>query len=384
MTVKLKELKSSNEFLNLVLDNITAAIFIIDKNHRIQSVNGSFRSLFQKTEEQVLGQLCGHALDCSFSIEEKKDCLKTPECKKCSIRKSIFEAFTAEVPVHKAKLDREFLVGGQPVRKHLQFSTSYINYNEQEMVLVIVDDMTELEEQKKRLQELNSLKDKFLGIAAHDLRSPISVIKMYSDSMIKFFNQNLSQEQLKFLNLVNETSDFMLSLVDDFLDLATIESGQLILNRQHQDYVGLVRHSVEMNNIIATQKNISLEPHISTEIPALCFDRYRLEQVINNLISNAVKFSEPGSRVKVIVEKNHQHIKTYIQDTGPGIPNDEIAYVFDAFRTTSVNSTAAEKQTGLGLAIAKKIVEGHQGTLEVSSEVGQGTTFSFTLPLSED
>jgi len=381
--IDLKELRASTTFLNSVVDTIPCALFIVDKENRIQAINSSFLSLFDMEEEDVVGQLWGNAFECVFAVKEKTSCLSSSHCQSCILRDAIFRSFTKTVPVFKEKLVRKFFVNGTWVTKHFIFSTRQIYHDDQEMVLVIVDDMTELEEQKKRLEELNTLKNKFLGIAAHDLRTPISVIQMYSHSILKYFNNNLSSEQLKFLKIINDTSKFMISLVEDFLDVYTIEAGQLSLSLKKQNYLDLVYNSVELNGIIAKEKNIAIETYFQNDTPQLSFDRSRLEQVLNNLLSNAIKYSDSGAVIEVVIEKEHDYVKTCIKDSGPGVPIKELDDIFNEFHKTKVAPTNGEKQIGLGLAIAKKIVEVHKGKIGVFSELGKGSNFYFTLPVGD-
>jgi signal transduction histidine kinase len=120
---------------------------------------------------------------------------------------------------------------------------------------------------------------------------------------------------------------------------------------------------------------------LSNEIPPIGFDQNKIEQVLNNLISNAIKYSHPHTTITIEVLKEKAFVVTNVIDQGQGIPQDELPHVFKAFQKTSTKPTAGEKSTGLGLAIVKKIVEGHQGEIGVESEVGKGSTFFFKLPL---
>lgn len=167
MVLELKDLRESNEFLNAVIDNINSAVFIVDKDARIQQFNGAMERLFSKSEENLLGQLCGNAMGCAFAVKEDVLCGKSSYCEMCELRLSILRAFIDKVPTCKRKLVREFFIGGgPPVLKHFECTTRYIPYNGQEMILVIVDDITEGETQRLSLMEKQKRIDEDLRAAA--------------------------------------------------------------------------------------------------------------------------------------------------------------------------------------------------------------------------
>jgi sigma-B regulation protein RsbU (phosphoserine phosphatase) len=153
MSIEIDELKESNDFLNTLLDNITSAVFIADMNMRMHSVNNALQTLFTKPEDEIIGELCGNALGCQFSVLEKKPCGTTSQCYQCILRNSLFKSFTEKVPTYRGKLKREFYIDNHPILKYLQFSTKYIHYHNEEMVLIIVDDITETETQRISLDE---------------------------------------------------------------------------------------------------------------------------------------------------------------------------------------------------------------------------------------
>jgi diguanylate cyclase (GGDEF)-like protein len=154
MDINITDLKDSNEFLKILLDNLSSAIFIVDKGIRIRSSNNSFQSLFHKTEDRILGELCGNALGCTFTVDEGKDCGYTSNCNQCQLRHSLIKSFTDKIPTYKEKLKREFIINGNRVLKYFQYTTRYVSFNEKEMVLIIVDDITELELSYQKMKEM--------------------------------------------------------------------------------------------------------------------------------------------------------------------------------------------------------------------------------------
>lgn len=236
-----------------------------------------------------------------------------------------------------------------------------------------------LVELTEKLKALNEQKNRFLGMAAHDLRNPIGGILGYAEMLLE--EEDLSEEDRTVVSKIEASSKFMLRLLNDLLDLSQIESGRLNLELADVDLGALVRENVELNRIIAGKKDIRIELE-SEDVPPVHADAGKLEQVLSNLISNAVKFSNRGSTVTVSLERGEAEAVVRVRDQGQGIPADEIQHLFQEFRRTSVASTGGEKSTGLGLAIVKKIVEGHGGRIGVESQVGTGSVFHVSLPLA--
>jgi two-component system sensor histidine kinase/response regulator len=233
------------------------------------------------------------------------------------------------------------------------------------------------------LQQLNDFKNTMLGMAAHDLRNPLAVVITCSDFLLSPESVALSPEQrAKFLGRIKANSEFMFKLIDDLLDVTKIESGRLDLKLEHADLRRLTEATVAFNQVLAGKKGIRLNFTPECDLPPFRFDRVKIEQVLNNLISNALKFSEPGTAVTIRVRASGANgpVIVSVADQGPGIPAQELDKLFKPFSKTSVRSTAGEGSTGLGLAISRKIVEGHGGRIWAESEVGNGTTFSFSLP----
>jgi signal transduction histidine kinase len=173
-------------------------------------------------------------------------------------------------------------------------------------------------------------------------------------------------------------------MVDDLLDVSAIESGRLSLALQPTDLDALVEHNVALNRVLAEEKQIRLAFQTDGDLPPLYLDRAKIEQVLNNLISNAVKFSYPASSVEIYVSRDQDRALISVRDQGQGIPAAELDNLFKWFGKTSVKGTEGESSSGLGLAIAHKIVLGHHGAIWVESEVDKGSTFYVSLPIPSD
>lgn len=241
----------------------------------------------------------------------------------------------------------------------------------------------ELARKNAELAQLNEVKNQLLGMAAHDLRNPLSVILTASSFMADDARKLLPEhKKADFIRRIKASSQFMLKLIDDLLDVAKIESGRLDLGFEEADIVDVIDDSLGLNGILAEQKGIALQFDRPPGLPRLRLDRDKVEQVLDNLVSNALKFSDPGTTVRVTAARVNGSVVVSVRDEGPGIPAAELDTLFRPFGKTSVQSTGGERSTGLGLAIARKIVEGHKGRIWAVSEVGKGSVFSFSLPVA--
>ncbi len=237
----------------------------------------------------------------------------------------------------------------------------------------------ELARKNAELARLNDLKNQFLGMAAHDLRNPLSIVLSYSEFLLESASA-LGTEQQHLLSQIHHLSRFMVRLVNDLLDVTAIESGQLLLDLWSADLTVLVRDNVGRNRLLASRKGIEIDLEV-VDLPPTLLDATKIEQVLDNLISNALKFSPPGSRVRVELARQDNQARLSVQDQGPGISPQDQERLFKPFQRTRDQSTGGEKSTGLGLVIVKQIVEGHGGRIELSSQVGQGSMFTVYLPL---
>jgi signal transduction histidine kinase len=239
----------------------------------------------------------------------------------------------------------------------------------------------ELQKKNVQLDQLNQLKNQFLGMAAHDLRNPISSIMMFSEFVLESDDYDISDDLRKIIDVIRTSSEFMLRLLEELLDVVKIESGKLQLNFEKVHPEGFLKKNIEINALLAAKKEIKLVLNIPQPLPEIQIDPVKIEQVLNNLISNAIKYSHNKTTVTISAFSTEQYILISVKDEGQGIPENELQKVFVPFSKMSVKGTAGEKSTGLGLSIVKRIVTGHLGRIWVESEAGKGSAFYLTLPL---
>lgn len=231
------------------------------------------------------------------------------------------------------------------------------------------------------LRRANEVKNRFIGMVVHDLRSPINGINGLSEMLLDGLCGDLSEEQQEIISYIHQANLHMNSMVGDLLDISAIRTGRLILSRE----MGNLKESVEkrllLHAITASKKSITIERALE-DVGELLFDDERIGQVIDNLMSNAIKFSHQGGRITVSLTRDGGQVVVAVKDRGQGIPSGEEQLLFGSFSKTSVRPTGGESSFGLGLSIVKSIVETHGGTVWVESVYGEGATFLFTLPVS--
>jgi hypothetical protein len=235
----------------------------------------------------------------------------------------------------------------------------------------------------QQLVELNQLKSKFLGIAAHDLRSPIAIVESYVQLFLGDYLGEVPDAQRDILQRMDKSCQTMLSLIDDLLDVTAIEAGRLELETREVDLAAFLQECHATHAMLAKAKSIELALDLEPDLPGVVMDPDRINQVLNNLITNAIKYSFPNTVITLRARAMGCEAAIAVQDQGQGIPESELPKMFTDFGRTSVRPTGGEKSIGLGLAIVKRMVEAHGGRICVESQVGVGSTFTFTLPLSK-
>jgi signal transduction histidine kinase len=240
----------------------------------------------------------------------------------------------------------------------------------------------ELARRTAELEEVNEQKNELIGMAAHDLRNPIGAIRGFAQLLIARISDRLDDRERLVLERIERSSEHMLDLVNDLLELTDVDRRGLAvrLQRSDVDLAGLLSASIEVERALAEPKDITIVLEVADAPLVAPVDERKIEQVFANLLSNAVKFSPTDATVVVRLEGRDDVVLLEVTDHGPGIPLEERELVFEPFARTSARPTGGERSTGLGLAIVRRIVEGHGGRIELHSEVGAGSTFRVLLP----
>jgi PAS domain S-box-containing protein len=238
----------------------------------------------------------------------------------------------------------------------------------------------EIESKNAELLKLNQEKNEFLGIAAHDLKNPLSTIQGFAE-LILSDSISSKKEILEFVDHIEKSSHQMFDLITNLLDVNRIESGKLNIAPMNINILPTVSHLVKSYTERAKAKDITLHFEASEAEYLVFFDQSALHQVLDNLISNAVKYSHRGKNVFIRLSKNDKVVRCEIQDEGPGLSSEEQDKLFGKFTRLSPKPTGGENSTGLGLFIVKKLLETMKGKVWCESEDGKGATFIITLPV---
>lgn len=239
-------------------------------------------------------------------------------------------------------------------------------------------DLTEnaklLDQTLLKLQQTDAEKNKLLGMAAHDLRSPITAI--YSLAQLVLEENSVDPETIVLIRRIFDLSRFMLTLVNDVLDFSNIESGTMKLTLAMTNLSEVLEGGLIMWRPSAHHKNIEIKTEVENNLPPTAVDKNKIIQVMDNLITNAIKFSPPNSTITLsLLTSPEGKIIFKVMDQGPGISEKGLSSLFHPFSKIGTKATGGEKSTGLGLAIVRKVIEAHQGKIWVESELGKGSTF---------
>ncbi|MBI4777424.1 CHASE2 domain-containing protein [Candidatus Desantisbacteria bacterium] len=270
-----------------------------------------------------------------------------------------------------------FLVERKLIEKILEF------FNVVQKKEDMAEQVEAIAEFTERLKELDQLKSDLMSMVAHDFRTPLTVIKGYTALMIDGDTGTINETQQEFLKTIDESADRLLNLINDFLDVTKIESGSIEIKYIEFDLRELIVSVVKEFNEISRKKNISLQitdNRLQDRLLQIEADKDRIRQVLDNLISNAVKYTPENGHVFIEAgEAENKNICISIRDTGIGIPVEEQKKVFDKFFRTNIGQQFSSG-TGLGLSIVKNIIDKHNGSISVESELGKGSKFTLCLP----
>jgi PAS domain S-box-containing protein len=233
---------------------------------------------------------------------------------------------------------------------------------------------------RRKVEDLSRLKDEFLSIASHELRTPVTSIKGYTQLAKTLIRENDLRTSEEYLDIALDQIDRMSRLILELLDVSRIETGRLEIRREPIPWTTFVSDVVHRHHTAVSERRFQLNLPVGHK--RVIGDRDRLEQVLGNLMENAVKYSPDGSEILVTVEDRGDQLVTSVADRGIGIPTDELGQVFERFHRGRQVSSTNYGGLGLGLYITKQIVERHSGSIWVESREGQGTTFSFSLPVA--
>jgi PAS domain S-box-containing protein len=376
--VLLEQAKDLGERYRTLQRNASDIIMLVDRNTgRLMEVNRQCCEVLGYTEEDLLRRAYFDLFHTEDQFQARRDFVNI-----MSQKSNRF-------------VDRR-LVGRDGSVIFVDISASLIEVKSDTFIHVLVHDISQrkmleqqiilqnknLQDANQRLREVDQMKTEFLANISHELRTPLSVIIAYSEAMREGLVGEVDRKH--FLDVIAENGEHLLRLINDLLDLSKLEVSGAMLSFTLSHLHDVVRALWPKISEAAAHKKIEVAFKPGYEVPVVYIDNRRISQVVMCLAQNAIKFTDPGGRVEVSTHRTEEGVVVEVNDNGAGIPVDQVARVFDTFRQIDGSSTRRWGGLGIGLAIAKHIVEMHGGRIWVESSPGAGSKFAFVVPVGTD
>jgi PAS domain S-box-containing protein len=381
--------EKESTFLAQVLRNINEFVSITDTDNNITFVNQSWLTTFGYTEEEVIGEKINLIVSPSNRPGIIDEILSTTisggwRGEVLNRRKdgSEFPVRLVTTIIYDKEDKPVFLVGISHDITYRKKTEEELKIHREHLEELVIQRTSELEIEKEHAQSADRLKSAFLATMSHELRTPLNSIIGFTGILMKEAPGPLNDEQKKQLGMVQNSARHLLSLINDILDISKIEAGQLKMNLQQFDLSEVIYKVVETNKPFADKKNLILTVSIDENINDITSDNLRVQQILLNLVNNAIKFTEIGT-ISINCFSFGGFVKIQITDTGMGIESEKIEQLFKPFMQIDTGLTRKHEGTGLGLSICKKLTEMLNGKIEVESKYGYGSTFTVTLPINK-
>ncbi|MBU2928289.1 PAS domain S-box protein [Winogradskyella psychrotolerans] len=385
-TVEAQILKSE-KYLENIINNIADPVFVKDEQSHILLVNDAFCKLLNISKKDILGKTLAE----NVSLIEQEEFLKIDKqviaTGIANVNEETMTFNNNESRIISTKKTRFvdsggaiFLIGViRDITERKKAEIELENYKNN-LEKLVETRTAELEKEKVKAQSADLMKSAFLATMSHELRTPMNSIIGFTGILIKELAGPLNEEQKRQLSMVKNSGEHLLSLINDILDISRIEAGKLKVTYYPFDYLTSLEKTIEFLQPQASAKGLILRTEIAEMDITLVSDERRVEQIFLNLLSNAIKFSNTGT-IRVKVEVVDDFVITQVIDEGIGVQKKDLVRLFMPFVQLEVGLNRNHEGTGLGLAICKNLIEKLGGTLQVSSELGVGSNFTFRLPI---
>tara|TARA_R110002050_G_scaffold67924_5_gene147320 strand:+ start:2382 stop:3620 length:1239 start_codon:yes stop_codon:yes gene_type:complete len=364
-----EEGKDENEkYANTILNNMGDAVFVKDKGSRLVLVNDAFCNLFNLPRTKIIGKTLAE----SVPPNERESFLRIDK-----------QVLTDGVD----NINEESLTISKGHKKIISTRKSrFVDEDGEKFLVGVIRDITErikaeedLKESEIQLRELNATKDKLFSIIAHDLRSPFNNILVLCGILKSQLSKSQDSNALVPLGLIHTTAKNTLVLLENLLDWAKSQSGQISFKSEKTSVSAVIHEILELSTSLAQTKDLYIEVNAADEIEVNS-DKKILKTVIRNLISNAIKYSRPGGKIRVSAIEQEDYVKIVVSDSGVGMDEKTLKNLFGIATNTSLPGTLNEKGSGFGLVLCKEFIEKLGGKIWVESEEGKGSDFIFTIP----
>lgn len=362
-------LRQSEARFSGIISLAAEGIIAVDEQQRICLFNKGAEQIFGYTPQEVLGQ--------------PLDVLLPEEVREEHVRHVQHFSELSELASRRMGASRR--VAGRRKGGELfpaEVSITRLELGQERLLAAVLRDVTEQQLAQERLRQAVVMRDEVLGIVSHDLRSPLNSIYLLASGVERYVPSQGEQGRRahEFLRRINQSVVDMNRLIEDLLAVARLESGRMSLDTEPLEVPWLLAKAQEVSEPLAAARSLRLEVELAPCLPRVQADRARVLRVFQNLVGNAIKFTPEGGRIRLRAEPAERCVRFSVSDTGRGIDPESLPHIFDRFWQAR---HARDAGAGLGLAIVKGIVEAHGGHIHVESRVGQGTTFTFTLPVAE-
>ncbi len=373
-----KVLQSFSDEMNEVFQNVAIALILVDTEGYIANINRTGIDLFGKKDTEVLGVSLGEAFGCARERLKGEKCFEGELCKLCDVGSRVTDAFRTGRSFYGEKV--QMVVGNEAETKiDFQISLAKVCIRTEDYVLITLEERTSPLVQKEQLEELLAVKDKFLSIIAHDLRSPFSTILGLSELLTERID-DYSLEMLRDVaQTIHSSGQRAYELLENLLKWSKSQGNSIEFNPELLSLKVLVDSVMGNYRAYAKQKNIQLHNEVVRGI-SINADEPMLRTIFRNLIHNAVKFTYPGGAVSVCALKKGSVVEIMVRDTGVGMSSVQLQELFRLDKSTTTFGTNKEQGSGLGLLLCKEFIERHNGNISVESEQGVGTCFLFSIP----
>jgi PAS domain S-box-containing protein len=381
-------LRRSEERFRLLVEGVAEyAIFMLDPNGKIATWNTGAARIKGYTAEEIIGQHFSvfyprEARDSGWPDHELQVAAETGSFVDTGWRlRRDGTKFWANVTITALRDDSGQLIGYAKLTRDL---TEVRRIEAMEQVYQQREELLDAERSARMAaQRATRLKDEFLATLSHELRTPLSAILGWTQLLLREGPSKGADEQKRAIEVIDRNARAQVQLIDDLLDLSRIMTGKLRLDLHQISFARVIESAVDSATPAAEAKGIRLKAILGAGRDIISADGSRLQQVVWNLLTNAIKFTPKGGQVQVVLQRVNSHLELSVSDTGIGIPPDYLPHVFDRFSQKDSSTTRAYGGLGLGLAICKQLVELHGGSIRAASQgEGKGSTFSVHLPLS--
>lgn len=377
-----EKLKDSEEKYRSLIKTSPDLIFITDRETgRIINVNDSACDMLGYSRDEIVGTVSGDRVVSSQRDDYRQELEKLKKTGRYSgeyeVRKK--DGSTISVEVGGAAFGKYLFAIGRDITKRKRAEME-LQEHRSHLESLVGKRTAELAVAKERAESADRLKSAFLATMSHELRTPLNSIIGFTSIILQELSGPLNDEQKEYMEMVQNSSRHLLDLINDILDISKIEAGQLEISEESFDMRESIVKAVQTITPLAEQKGLPLMSRIGPEVGKVVSDQRRIEQILINLASNAVKFTEKG-KVLIECEVNGSKLVTRVRDTGIGMKPGDIEKLFQPFQQIDNTIARQHEGTGLGLSICKKLAELMGGEIKVESQWNEGSTFTFTLPL---